>query len=134
MKKVLIVCLLLFQIAIAQAVTKTTAKIDTCICWNNDITCIYTLYQKNTKGQTTIKHYAKYVNDDQNVCDLITLPKNVYDYIILCYQTNVHAYLGIVFKNNTPQRIVKYRKAGVSYKGDTLKNVQFYKSKNYGTN
>jgi hypothetical protein len=114
MKRILILLLLFISTNIYAQ--KICSK-DTVYCDNE---CIFAIYVCHNKTNDT--YYVKYNNPDQNLDDIIPVPKSVVEYMKLCKQTDTHASLSIVTKNGLPYRIIKYCKKYGNHK-DKLINL-----------
>lgn len=116
---VVLILWLIFTTVDACAQKKCTT--DTCHVNTESITafCIKT----TDKGKN--QYFVVYDDLDQGISDIIPMSTNVYEYVLTCDQMKIAPKLGIVFKNNTPVRIIKYKKIGVNPK--RLGKITVYK-------
>lgn len=96
------VCLLLGTVR-CNAQTQA-AVYDTIRC---DVGCIQKYVSKSTAKTTKV--YAVYVDKQNDVMDLIYVPKSVYDYILVCKEYSLQPKLGIRLKNGNIYSIVKLK-------------------------
>jgi hypothetical protein len=96
------VCLLLGTVRCS---AQTQAAVyDTIRC---DVGCIQKYVSKSTAKTTKI--YAVYVDKQNDVMDLIYVPKSVYDYILVCKEYDLRPKLGVRLKNGNIYSIVKLK-------------------------
>lgn len=96
------VCLLLGTVRCS---AQTQAVVyDTIRC---NVDCIQKYVSKSTPKTTKI--YAVYVDKQNDVMDLIYVPKSVYDYILVCREYSLQPKLGIRLKNGNIYSIVKLK-------------------------
>jgi len=93
----------------ALAANKPPCKIDTCLVNTESIQAFYIKTNQSTGKENRFMIYS---DADQGIDDLIPIASSVYEYIMTCHATKVAPHLGIVFKNNIPSRVIKYRKMG----------------------
>lgn len=96
------VCILLGTVR-CSAQTQATVY-DTIRC---NVDCIQKYISKSTPKTTKI--YAVYVDKQNDVMDLIYVPKSVYDYILVCREYSLQPKLGIRLKNGNIYSIVKLK-------------------------
>lgn len=93
----------------AHATPPKVIKMDTCHVNTESITAFYVKTSVKTGKDS---YFMIYQDADQNIDDLIPLANSVYEYCMTCNAMKIAPHLGIVFKNNTPSRVIKYRKMG----------------------
>lgn len=96
------VCLLLGTVRCNAQIQ--AAVYDTIRC---NVDCIQKYVSKSTPKTTKI--YAVYVDKQNDVMDLIYVPKSVYDYILVCREYSLQPKLGIRLKNGNIYSIVKLK-------------------------
>lgn len=107
----------------ASAAIPKTVSLDTC---HVNIESIQGFYIKtNDKGKES--YLMVYDDPRQNIDDLIPVSQSVYEYIMTCSAMKIAPHLGIVFRNNQPTRVIKYRKQG--YRPQKLSNIKIYKKR-----
>lgn len=98
------VCVCLLLGTVRCNAQKQAAVYDTIRC---NVDCIQKYVSKSTTK--TAKIYAVYVDKQNDVMDLIYVPKSVYDYILVCKEYSLQPKLGIRLKNGNIYSIVKLK-------------------------
>jgi len=102
---VALVLMLLLGTIRCSAQEKQPAVYDTIRC---NIECIQKYVTKSTPK--TVRMYAVYVDKENNIMDLISVSKTVYDYILMCREYGIEPQLGIKLKNGEVYSIVKLKR------------------------
>lgn len=66
-------------------------------------------YVSKSTAKTT-KVYAVYVDKQNDIMDLVYVPKATYDYILMCREYGIRPQLGIRLRNGTIYSIIKLQK------------------------
>lgn len=88
---------------------KVFHKIDTCHVNVENIEAFYITTNEKTGKD---RYFIAYCDVDQGIDDLIPISTSLYEYVMTCHAMKIAPHLGVVFRDNTPSRIIKYRKMG----------------------
>lgn len=101
-----LLCIIVVMIVYLSFPTKCHAQTDTIPC---RVECIkkYTL-QQTSKGTDRI--YMLYSDEENDIQDLIYVPKTTYDYIEMCQKNKIAPQIGIRFRNGQITSIVRYKR------------------------
>ena len=98
------VCLLLGTVR-CNAQQKQVAVYDTIRC---NTECIQKYVTKSSVKTTKV--YAVYVDKQNDIMDLVYVPKSTYDYILMCREYSIRPQLGIRLRNGVIYSIIKLQK------------------------
>lgn len=98
------VCLLLGTVR-CNAQQKQAVVYDTIRC---NIECIQKYVTKSSVKTTKV--YAVYVDKQNDIMDLVYVPKSTYDYILMCREYGIRPQLGIRLRNGAIYSIIKIQK------------------------
>ena len=101
---IIVIMILLFMTSKCRAQQK--AAIDTMTC---KVECIKQIVQKPSANCKTVKYLAVYVDKSAGFSEIITISKNVVDYISTCKQFSIEPTLGIRLRNGVITSIVRYK-------------------------
>ena len=88
------------------AQTTTTAKYDTIQCHIESIDEFVT--QTSPSGKST-RIYAVYNDKQQDISEIISVSKSVFEYIQMCKEHHITPSLGIKLKNGVITSIIRYK-------------------------
>lgn len=102
-----LVIMLVWCTTTCSAQTQQKAYYDTCYC---KIDCIKKFVSKPSANSKTERIYAVYIDEHNDISELIPVSKTVFNYIQLCRSNGIQPNLGIKLRNGQISSIIKYQR------------------------